>query len=90
MCCPYNCRMIDAKTFDRIVEAVTNALPHGPQDLEKNLRAALQGVLDRLELVTREELEVQEQVLARTRKRLESLEKKIMELEEKLAKNSDS
>lgn len=78
--------MIDAKTLDRIVQAVTNALPQGPQDLERNLRAALQGVFDRLELATREELEVQEAVLERTRARLEELEKKIAELEEMLSK----
>lgn len=76
--------MLDSKQLDRLVEAVIQALPQGPQDLEKNLRAALQGVFDRLELVTREELEVQEQVLARTRARLEELEKKLAELEEKL------
>jgi hypothetical protein len=50
------------------------------------VRAALQGVFDRLNLVTREELEVQEEVLARTRARLQELEKRIAELEEKLKK----
>jgi BMFP domain-containing protein YqiC len=53
-------------------------------NVEKNLRAALTGVFDRLDLVTREELEVQEQVLARTRARLEEMEKRVAELETKL------
>jgi hypothetical protein len=50
-------------------------------NIERNLRAALTGVFERLDLVTREELEVQEQVLARTRARLEEMEKRIAELE---------
>ena len=77
--------MIDARMFDELVTALTRVLPHTPADLERNVRAALAGVLDRLDLVTREELEVQEAVLARTRARLESLEKQIATLEAKLA-----
>lgn len=77
--------MLDTKQLDRLVEAVIQALPQGPRDLKKNLRAALQGVLDRLDLVTREELEVQEQVLARARARLEELEKKLAELESRIS-----
>jgi len=78
--------MIDTKILDQFVAALSRALPHGPKDVEKNVRAALQGVFDRLNLVTREELEVQEEVLARTRARLQELEKRIAELEEKLKK----
>ncbi len=78
--------MIDTKTIDEFVASVTRLLPEGPKGLEKNLRAAMQGVFDRLNLVSREELEVQEQVLARTRSRLQELEKRIAELEEKLKK----
>ena len=78
--------MIDTKTIDEFVAAITRLLPEGPKGLEKNLRAAMQGVFDRLKLVSREELEVQEQVLARTRSRLQELEKRIAELEEKLKK----
>lgn len=77
--------MIDSRTFDELVTALTRALPRTPADLERNVRAALAGVFDRLDLVTREELEVQEAVLARTRARLEALEKQIAALEAKLA-----
>jgi BMFP domain-containing protein YqiC len=56
------------------------------QELERNLRGALQAAFDRLDLVTREELEVQEAVLARTRARLEEMEKRVTELEERLGK----
>jgi hypothetical protein len=78
--------MIDSKIIDQFVAAVTRGLPEGPKGVEKNLRAAMQGVFDRMNLVSREELEVQEQVLARTRARLQELEKRIAELEEKLKK----
>jgi ubiquinone biosynthesis accessory factor UbiK len=50
-------------------------------DLEKNLRAMLNGVFARLDLVTREEFDVQRQVLARTREKLERLETQLNELE---------
>jgi hypothetical protein len=78
--------MIDSKIIDQFVAAVTRVLPEGPKGFEKNLRASMQGVFDRMNLVSREELEVQEQVLARTRARLQELEKRIVELEEKLKK----
>jgi BMFP domain-containing protein YqiC len=74
--------MIDPKTLEQLMHALRQALPAGlGQDVEKNLRAALSATLARLDLVTREELEVQTQVLARTRARLEALEKQVAELE---------
>lgn len=79
--------MISQKTLDQISAAVNRVLPQQlTNDMRKNVRAAVQASLDRLDLVTREELEVQEAVLARTRKKLEELEQKIASLEEKLAK----
>ena len=53
-------------------------------DLEKNLRALLAGVFERLDLVTREEFEVQRQVLLRTREKIAELEREVAELERKL------
>ncbi|MBI3571491.1 MAG: accessory factor UbiK family protein [Gammaproteobacteria bacterium] len=76
--------MLDTKIIDQFVAAVTRLLPEGPKGFEKNVRAAMQGVFDRMNLVSREELEVQEAVLARTRAHLQELEKRIAELEEKL------
>jgi len=78
--------VIDTKTIDQFMSALSRFLPKGPKDVEKNVRAALQGAFDRMNLVSREELEVQEQVLARTRARLQELEKRIAELEENLKK----
>ena len=81
-------RMGDPKhILDDLAATFAHVLPAGlTREAEKNLRAALQSALARLDLVTREELEVQEQVLARTRARLQEMEKKITELEEKLKK----
>jgi len=76
--------MIDPKIIDQFVAAVTRVLPDGPKGFEKNVRAAMQGMFDRLNLVSREELEVQEQVLARTRARLQELEQRLAGLEDRL------
>jgi BMFP domain-containing protein YqiC len=52
--------------------------------LEKNLRATLQATLSKLDLVTREEFDVQTKVLARTRAKIEALEKVVADLENQL------
>ncbi len=74
--------MISVKIIDRVSAAVSNVLPSQlSRDVKKNMRAALQSTLERLDLVTREELEVQQAVLVRTREKLQELEKKIAALE---------
>lgn len=77
--------MINPANFEALFKQVTNALPKGMvglhQDLEKNLRIALESALRRMNLVTREEFEVQSAVLARTRARLEVLEAQVATLE---------
>ena len=79
--------MIDPRNVEQVFETLRKAVPGGlAEDVEKNLRAALAGALSRLNLVTREELEVQAAVLARTRARLEALEKQVTELERSLVK----
>ena len=70
--------MTNTKIIDQLVAALTRILPEGPKDLEKKVRAASQGVFDRLKLVSSEELDVQEQVLRRTRERVQELEKRLM------------
>ena len=52
------------------------------EDLEQNFRGVLRASLGKLDLVTREEFEVQEAVLAKTRAKLEALEAKVRQLEE--------
>ena len=56
-------------------------------DLEKNVRALISSFLARLDLVTREEFDIQRQVLLRTREKLAQLEAHVSELERKAAAN---
>jgi ubiquinone biosynthesis accessory factor UbiK len=81
----YGEAMLDPKFFDDLARRLSNALPAGAkeiqQDVEKNLRAVLQASLSRLDLVTREEFDVQARVLARTREKLDKLEKTVTALE---------
>lgn len=70
--------------LDQIAEAINAVLPKEmTEDVRKNVKAALRSTVERMDLVTREELEVQEAVLARTRKKLEQLETLVAELEQR-------
>ncbi len=69
--------------IDRILAGLPSGLEHLGRDAEHNLRAALQSALRKMDLVTREEFDIQREVLARTRARLESLEKQVKDLEER-------
>jgi len=77
--------MIDARVFDEIAESLGKLLPPGVADLksdfERNAKSAVQGALGNLDLVTREEFEVQAEVLRRTRAKLEALEARVAVLE---------
>lgn len=79
--------MLDPSKIDSIVQGITNSLPSGftamQEDVEKNIRAALSAAFTKLDLVTREEFDVQTQVLHRTREKLEALEQRVNELESK-------
>jgi BMFP domain-containing protein YqiC len=65
----------------KLAEAVPEGLRSMRDDLESNFRGVLRTGISKLDLVTREEFEVQEAVLARTREKLERLEAKLDELE---------
>lgn len=68
--------------FDELSRRFSELAAGSPAaDLEKNARALLSGFFSRLDLVTREEFEVQRELLARTREKLNLLEKKVAELE---------
>ncbi|MGI9205898.1 MAG: ubiquinone biosynthesis accessory factor UbiK [Woeseiaceae bacterium] len=73
------------ESLEELVKTLVDTVPEGLRsvgdDLEKNFKAALQGGLARLDLVTREEFEVQEAVLARTREKLATLEDRLHEIE---------
>jgi len=79
--------MFDPKHVNDIVKRLMESLPPGlkslPKDVEKNFRSVLQGAFSKMDLVTREEFDAQTKVLQRTRAKLEHLEKKLKELENK-------
>ena len=76
---------MNGKIFDDIDQRLRQVFAQSPAaDLEKNLRALLTSFFARLDLVTREEFDVQRQVLLRTREKLAELEREIAELEAKL------
>jgi ubiquinone biosynthesis accessory factor UbiK len=83
--------MLDNKVLDDIARRLSGAMPATAKvvqnDLEKNLRAATQAVFAKLDLVTREEFDVQRKVLARSREKIEQLEKQVAELEARLLKD---
>ena len=74
--------MITPKIFDDLAAKLSELAASSPaKDLEKNAKALLAGVFSRLDLVTREEFEVQQQVLARSREKLAAMEERIASLE---------
>jgi ubiquinone biosynthesis accessory factor UbiK len=80
-------RMLDSKILDDVSARVAAAFAASPaRDAEKNLKAMLTGALAKLDLVTREEFDVQARVLLRTREKLEALEARVAELEARAAK----
>jgi BMFP domain-containing protein YqiC len=80
--------MFDHKAIDDLADRIANAIPPGlhnfKDDMEKNVHALLQSGLSKLDLVSREEFEVQKAVLAKTRARLEELELRVAELEKRI------
>ena len=74
--------MLNEKVFQDLSARLSKLVASGPaRDLEKNMRALLAGFFSRLDLVTREEFDVQREVLSRTREKLEQLEAKLAVLE---------
>ena len=73
------------ESIDELARRLADSVPKGlrsvKDDLEKNFRSVLQSGLGKLDLVTREEFEVQEAVLARTRQKLEGLEERLQTME---------
>ncbi len=85
--------MFDTKTIDDMANKLAGVIPPAlhtiKDDLEKTFRAVLQSALGKMDLVTREEFEVQKLVLAKTRTNLEALEKRVEALEASVAPNQD-
>jgi BMFP domain-containing protein YqiC len=74
--------MIDPKNIEEIGAKISALLANSPvKDIEKNAKAVMSGMFAKLDLVTREEFDVQAQVLARTRAKLKELEARVTALE---------
>ncbi len=74
--------MVAKKLLEEINARVSEVIAASPaKDIEKNVRATLTALLGRMDLVTREEFDVQAQVLARTREKLQELEARLERLE---------
>ena len=76
--------MIDLAQLDELARRLSSLVPpglrEGREELQQNFKSVLQAGLGKLDLVTREEFEVQRAVLARTREKLEALERQLAEL----------
>lgn len=71
--------------FDEINARIAEVLANSPaKDLEKNVRASLSAFFTKLDLVTREEFDIQAKVLERTREKLTRMESQLADLEKKL------
>ena len=82
--------MLDDKKIDSIIRQILNKLPDElkqvRQDFEKNLKSALHSSFSKMDLVTREEFDVQAELLSRTRAKIEEMEKTVTALEQTLSK----
>ena len=76
----------NSKTLDDLAARIGKAIEDSPaKDIEKNVKALLQGGLARLDVVTRAEFETQAAVLLKTRAKLERMEARVAELEARFA-----
>lgn len=78
--------MVDPKIIDDLAKRLADSLPDSLRalqtDVDQNFRAVLQAGIAKLDLVSREEFDVQQSVLRRTRERLEALEARLASIEE--------
>ena len=76
---------MDKRFVDELSERIRKLVANSPVEvLQKNIKTILSSKLSKLDLVTREEFDVQQALLQRTKKSVKSMEQRIVELEEKL------
>ena len=77
---------MDAKKIEEIAKQINDSIPAGVKDLagnmEQRIRQILQQQLTKLDVVTHEELDVQQQLLLRLRQRVEALEQQLQQLQQ--------
>ncbi|MDH3327407.1 MAG: accessory factor UbiK family protein, partial [Gammaproteobacteria bacterium] len=78
-------KMFDPKMLDEVAQKLSSVLPSSlqavQQDIEKNFKTVLQNAFSKMDLVSREEFDVQTSVLSRTRAKVDAMEKQLAELE---------
>ncbi len=83
--------MFDAKKLEQVARQIHESMPQPVKDLgsdmDQKIRQVIQGQLNKLDVVSREEFDVQTQVLLRTRQKLTEMEQKLDQLEARLAGN---
>ncbi len=86
--------MFDPNKLEQIAKQIHDSLPQPVKDLgadvDQKVRQVIQGQLNKLDIVSREEFDVQTQVLLRTRQKLTELEAKLAELEAKCSQDKDA
>ncbi|MBA4706886.1 MULTISPECIES: accessory factor UbiK family protein [Aquitalea] len=77
--------MLSQKLFEEISAKISDTIAASPaKDIEKNIKAMMASTFSRMDLVTREEFDVQQEVLVRTREKLTALEARLARLENQL------
>ncbi|MDP5255150.1 MULTISPECIES: accessory factor UbiK family protein [unclassified Vibrio] len=86
--------MFDAKKLEQVARQIHESMPQPVKDLgsdmDQKIRQVIQGQLNKLDVVSREEFDVQTQVLLRTRQKLTEMEQKLDQLEARLAGNDET
>ena len=86
--------MFDPKKLEQVVKQIQESMPKPVKDLgndvEQKVREVIQSQLAKMDVVSREEFDVQTQVLLRTRQKLSEMEQKLAEFEQKLNEKSDA
>ena len=81
--------MIDPKKIEEMARQIHNALPPGikslGEEVDKKVKQVLQSQLNKLDMVSREEFDVQTKVLLRTREKLTALEEKLAQIDQRRA-----
>ncbi|MCG8494703.1 MAG: accessory factor UbiK family protein [Enterobacterales bacterium] len=80
----HNPEQLIRQVFDLVKDAIPPGLEEAGTELKQSIRATITEALANMDMVTREEFEIQQKVLARTRQKLEALEKRAATLEELL------